>query len=74
MSCSFCVASITKALEQPDGVQEASVNLAHEGALITYDPQQVTPTQKEILRDLDYTVIFGADWHILTICRLDSVV
>ncbi|MEW5958196.1 MAG: heavy metal translocating P-type ATPase [Chloroflexota bacterium] len=57
MSCSFCVASITKALERMDGVQEASVNLAHEEALIEYDPTQITPIQlKETLLDLGYTV------------------
>ncbi len=57
MSCSFCVASITKALERMEGVREASVNLAHEEALIEYDPTQVTPTLlKETLLDLGYTV------------------
>ncbi len=57
MSCSFCVASITKALERMDGVRHAHVNLAHEEALIAYDPTQVTPAQlQETLRDLGYTV------------------
>jgi heavy metal translocating P-type ATPase len=57
MSCSFCVASITKAMERMDGVREPSVNLAHEEALITYDPRKVTPAQlKETLLDLGYTV------------------
>ncbi len=57
MSCSFCVASIIKALERMEGVREASVSLAHEEALIEYDPSQVTPTQlKETLLDLGYTV------------------
>ncbi len=57
MSCSFCVASITKALERMEGVYSANVNLAHEETLIEYDPAQVTPTQlKETLLDLGYTV------------------
>ncbi|MBI2939467.1 MAG: cation-translocating P-type ATPase, partial [Chloroflexi bacterium] len=57
MSCSFCVASITRALERMEGVREASVNLAHEEALIEYDPASVSPTQlKETLLDLGYTV------------------
>ena len=57
MSCSFCVASITKAMERMDGVREASVNLAHEETLITYEPSKVTPAQlKETLLDLGYTV------------------
>ncbi len=57
MSCSFCVASLTKALERIEGVQDANVNLAHEEALIEYDPAKVTPTQlKDTLLDLGYTV------------------
>lgn len=57
MSCSFCVASITKALRRMEGVQEAGVNLAHEEAFAVYDPQKVTPAQiKETLLDLGYTV------------------
>ncbi len=57
LSCSFCVASITKALGQMDGVHEANVNLAHEEALIEYEPGTVSPGQlKETLLDLGYTV------------------
>ena len=57
MSCSFCVASITKALGRMEGVHQASVNLAHEEALIEYDPEKVTPAQlRETLLDLGYTV------------------
>jgi Cu+-exporting ATPase len=57
MSCSFCVASITKAVGRMEGVREVSVNLAHEEALIAYEPATVTPTQlKETLLDLGYTV------------------
>jgi len=56
MSCSFCVASITKAMKRMEGVREASVNLAHEETLITYDPRKVMPAQlKETLLDLGYT-------------------
>ncbi len=57
MSCSFCVASITTALSRMDGVAEASVNLAHEEALIRYEPSRVTPSElKETLLELGYTV------------------
>jgi Cu+-exporting ATPase len=57
MSCSFCVASITKALERTEGVREVNVNLAHEEALIAYEPAKITPTElQETLRDLGYTV------------------
>lgn len=57
MACSFCVASITKALGRMDGVCDVNVNLAHEETLIEYEPAQVTPAQlKETLLDLGYTV------------------
>ena len=57
MACSFCVASITKALGRMDGVREVSVNLAHEETLIEYEPMKVTPARlKETLLDLGYTV------------------
>lgn len=57
MSCSFCVASITKALGRMEGVRDVSVNLAHEETLIEYEPQKVTPGRlKETLLDLGYTV------------------
>jgi Cu+-exporting ATPase len=57
MSCSFCVASITKAMGRMEGVHDVNVNLAHEEALIEYEPEKVTPTQlKETLLDLGYTV------------------
>ena len=57
MSCSFCVASMTKALERTEGVRRASVNLAHEEALIEYEPAKVSPMQlKKFIIDLGYTV------------------
>lgn len=57
MSCSFCVASITKALERIEGVYSATVNLAHEEALIEYEPGKVSAAQlKDTLLDLGYTV------------------
>ncbi|WP_018991682.1 heavy metal translocating P-type ATPase [Aromatoleum toluclasticum] len=57
MACSFCVASITKALGRMDGVRGVNVNLAHEETLIRYEPAKVTPTRlKETLLDLGYTV------------------
>jgi Cu+-exporting ATPase len=57
MSCSFCVASMTKALERTEGVRRASVNLAHEEALIEYEPAKASPQQlKKLIIDLGYTV------------------
>jgi len=57
MSCSFCVASIEKAMGRMDGVHRVSVNLAHEEALIEYEPAKVAPDRlKDILLELGYTV------------------
>jgi heavy metal translocating P-type ATPase len=57
MACSFCVASITKALGRMDGVRDVNVNLAHEETLILYEPARITPTRlKETLLDLGYMV------------------
>ena len=57
MSCSFCVSSMTKALGRTEGVCHASVNLAHEEALIEYEPAKVSPGQlKQLILDLGYTV------------------
>ncbi len=57
IECSFCVGTITKALGQIDGVEEVAVNMAHEEALVRYDPARVTPTElKEVLRELGYVV------------------
>lgn len=57
MSCSFCVSSITRAMERTEGVHKASVNLAHEEALIEYEPEKADPeVLEEIIRDLGYTV------------------
>ena len=57
MSCSFCVASIEKAMGRMNGVHRVSVNLAHEEALIEYEPAKVAPDRlKEILLELGYTV------------------
>ncbi|MBI2320417.1 MAG: cation-translocating P-type ATPase, partial [Betaproteobacteria bacterium] len=57
MACSFCVASITKALGRMDGVRDVNVNLAHEETLIEYEPMKIAPAKlKETLLDLGYTV------------------
>lgn len=57
MACSFCVASISKALTRMDGIRDVNVNLAHEETLIEYEPAKVTAAQlKETLLDLGYTV------------------
>ena len=57
MACSFCVASITKALGRMDGVRNVNVNVAHEEALIEFDPGAVTAgALRDTLRDLGYTI------------------
>jgi P-type Cu+ transporter len=57
MACSFCVTSITKALGRMDGVRNVNVNIAHEEALIEFNPDTVTAgALRETLRDLGYTI------------------
>lgn len=57
LSCSFCAGSITRALGGLDGVYEARVNLAHEEALIRYDPGRIAPVRIEgVLRDLGFRI------------------
>jgi Cu+-exporting ATPase len=57
MSCSFCVETIRRALLRMDGVKEVHVSLAHEEALVEYDPSKVTPVELEdTLAAVGYTV------------------
>ncbi|MBW8012184.1 MAG: cation-translocating P-type ATPase [Chloroflexi bacterium] len=57
MSCSFCTMTIKKAVGRMGGVNDVHVSLAHEEALIEYDPAQQTPTNlRDTLRQLGYTV------------------
>ncbi len=57
MSCSFCTMTIQKAYGRMEGVEDVHISLAHEEALIEYDPAQRTPDElQEVLRQLGYTV------------------
>ncbi|HWP22969.1 MAG TPA: heavy metal translocating P-type ATPase [Candidatus Binatia bacterium] len=57
MFCSFCVETIRRALGRLDGVQEVHVSLAHEEALVEYDPSKVMPEALEkTLIAVGYTV------------------
>src|SRR5919109_4898326 len=57
MHCSLCTESIHKALGRLDGVHAVQVSIAHEEALVEYDPARVTPVVIEnTLEDLGYTV------------------
>jgi Cu+-exporting ATPase len=55
MHCSLCTESISNGLERVDGVKDAEVTLAHEEALVRYDPAQVDESDIwRILQDLGY--------------------
>jgi Cu+-exporting ATPase len=57
MACSFCTETIRKGLGRIDGVAEVHVSLAHEEALVRFDPTRVTAaTLAETLRGLGYTI------------------
>jgi Cu+-exporting ATPase len=45
MMCSFCVQTIDKALRRLGGVERVNVSLAHEEALVGYDPERVSSGQ-----------------------------
>jgi heavy metal translocating P-type ATPase len=45
MMCSFCVQTIDKALRRLGGVEHVNVSLAHEEALVGYDPERVSAGQ-----------------------------
>ena len=57
MSCSFCTTTVQKAYRRMEGISDVHVSLAHEEALIEYDPTQRTPEElRDTLRQLGYTV------------------
>ena len=57
MSCSFCTETIRKALNRMSGVESVYVSLAHEEALIQYDPEIHTSRElQDTLRSLGYTI------------------
>ncbi len=57
MSCSFCTTTITTAVGRLPGVEEVGVSLAHEEALVRYDPRVLSPDRiRETIRDIGYTV------------------
>jgi P-type Cu+ transporter len=57
MTCASCVAQIEKGLSKVPGIHEASVNLATERAMLTYEPDRVGVEEiVETIRDLGYEV------------------
>ena len=45
MTCEHCVAAVTRALEQSDGVSAAKVHLAAGTALVEYDQARTNPRE-----------------------------
>jgi len=57
MACSFCTQTIERVLRRMDGVMAVHVSLAHEEALIEYDPTRRSPLEiRDTLRKFGYTV------------------
>ena len=55
MTCSSCAGRIETALNEADGIDVASVNLALENATISYDPAKISPEDiKKIVADTGY--------------------
>ncbi len=61
MTCAACAARIERSLAKAEGVEEASVNLATERAMVRFDPS-VTAIDKivETIRDAGYDAIIPA--------------
>lgn len=57
MTCDHCVGSVTKILENFSGVSEVSVNLSENTAKVSYDENQVKPSEmSKAIEDDGYTV------------------
>jgi Cu+-exporting ATPase len=82
MHCSLCTASIHKALHRLDGVQDVQVSIAHQEALVQYDPGRVNATTiEEALEDIGYTVhapdeaaLFAQEEHELRMARRKAII
>jgi len=57
MSCSFCAETLRTVVGRLPGVERVSVSLAHEEALVDFDPDRVGETQiKDAIRSVGYIV------------------
>ena len=57
LHCSFCVGTLETAVGRRPGVESVNVSLAHEEALITYDPKRIGPAGLvETIRGVGYIV------------------
>ena len=81
MHCSLCTRSIQKALSRIEGVHSVQVSIAHEEALVQYDPGRVSPlVLQETLEDIGYTVrepdqaeIFAEEERELAMARSKAI-
>ncbi|HEX7000923.1 MAG TPA: cation-translocating P-type ATPase [Trueperaceae bacterium] len=77
MHCSLCTDSIRRAVGRLEGVRSVQVSIAHEEALVEYDPAHVTPDViTGTLEDIGYTVrepdqaeTFAEEEHDLAVAR-----
>src|SRR5574341_1701067 len=57
MACSFCTETLKKGVGRMEGVAEVNVSLAHEEALVAFDPEKVdAATISKTIRSLGYTI------------------
>ena len=57
MQCSFCTNTIRQALTRMNGVQDVGVSLAHEEALVEYNPNIISSVKiKDTLKSLGFKV------------------
>jgi cation transport ATPase len=57
MSCSFCTESIQTAYDRTEGVEDASVSLAHEEVRVRYDENEIEEVElKDVLGDFGFTI------------------
>lgn len=82
MHCSLCTESIRKAVGRIDGVQSVQVSIAHEEALVEYNPARVSPEViEDTLEDIGYVVhppdqaeIFAQEDRELTAARQKALI
>lgn len=57
MSCSHCVAAVTKALDALDGVSKVEVSLEDKTATVEYEAPATVAAMKEAIEDQGYDVV-----------------
>jgi Cu+-exporting ATPase len=68
MHCASCVSAVEKSLNNMDGVEQASVNLATESATVSFDQGQVSEQQlQKAIEDAGYSVTEEAQSRTLKI-------